>query len=166
MTKKVQKWCLAIVAVLTLLCISFIFGNSLKNSVESSEQSSAVKEFLVSIASFFGIDANINVAKLRNFAHVAEFLALGVCLSSLSLFFLRKKGAITTPRLWVALSLGVITGIIIAVSDELIQLFSDGRACDIRDVMLDSLGIVLGTLCVLTVFFIRKTIVKTTHQKT
>ena len=158
MTKKVQKICLALALLLTILCISFIFSNSLKNSAESSEQSSAVRDFLLSLASLFGIDADINVTKLRNFAHVAEFLALGVSLSSLLLFLLRKKGVLTTLRLYTALSLGIIIGLLIAVSDELIQLFSEGRACDVKDVMLDSIGILFGTLVVLIVYLIRRRI--------
>jgi VanZ family protein len=158
MTKKVLslKFCLVLTSVLTVLCIAFIFQNSLKDSVESSQQSSFVKDILDSILSFFGFDGDIDIASLRTFAHFAEFFMLGICLSSLSLAFSMRKIDLTTARISLALCSSTAAGVVIAIIDELLQLLSDGRVCDIKDVLIDSYGLLLGTLIVLFFFQIHK----------
>ena len=67
----------AVLAFLTVCCLIFIFGNSLKDSAESTDQTMVIKELLGDIARFFGLNDDINTAKLRSFAHVAEFCLLG-----------------------------------------------------------------------------------------
>ena len=146
----------ALMSLLTLCCVLFIFGNSLKDSTESSEQSFAVKQMIVDTLEFFGFGKNvdINVSKLRNLAHVAEFFLLGGCLSSTAMYISYKKGKLGFKRGFALAILSVGVGCFIAVCDELLQKFSDGRACDIYDVGLDSIGVLLGVVLVCAVFFV------------
>ena len=134
------------VILLTVLCLAFIFANSLKDSAASSEQSSAVKEFLMKIARFFGFRGDINVSKLRNFAHVAEFALLGGCLGALAVYLARRKEKVSLVRYLLFAFAAVGAGILCAVVDELLQLTSEGRVCDIGDVVLDTVGIFSGVL--------------------
>ena len=144
MKNKTRQIIMGAVILLTVLCLAFIFGNSLKDSVESSEQSTAVKEFLMNIASLLGFEGDISVSTLRSFAHVAEFCMLGGCLGVLAMYLSRRNGSTSGIRCLCFLLAAVGTGVFFAVVDELLQLVSVGRMCDIEDVMLDTVGIVIG----------------------
>ncbi len=154
MKNKTRQLIILAVILLTVLCLVFIFGNSLKDGAESGEQSMAVKELLLKIADLFGIDGNINVASLRNLAHVAEFSLLGLCLGSLSLYIARRKYPVALSRYAVFILASVGVGTLIAVIDELIQLSSAGRACEIKDVLLDTAGIFVGNLLAILCYFV------------
>ena len=146
MKNKTRQIIIGSVILLTVLCLVFIFGNSLKDSAASSEQSNAVKEFLMNIARLFGFRGDINISKLRNFAHVAEFAMLGGCLGSLFIYLSRRKASAGIARYLLFFAAAVGTGVFFAVIDELLQLTSSGRVCDIGDVALDTVGIVCGVL--------------------
>ncbi len=144
MKNKTRQLIIGAVILLTVLCLVFIFGNSLKDSTESKEQSNAVKEVLMSIANFFGFDGDINLSKLRNFAHIAEFGMLGSCLGALAMYLARRRADLLAARYAICISAAIGTGIVFAFLDELLQLGSAGRQCDIADVMLDTVGIIIG----------------------
>ena len=155
MKQNIRKWLVAVIALLTLLCLIFIFSNSLK---DSSEQSFAVRDMLALVASAFGFDGEINVSKLRSFAHVAEFFALGVCLSAAAVFLAKRKGAPSPKKLSLHLLGAVGVGVCVDVLDELLQLFSEGRACELKDGLLDTLGIALGSVFVCAAYLILRAI--------
>ncbi|MBR2387244.1 MAG: VanZ family protein [Clostridia bacterium] len=154
MKNKIRQLIILSVIILTVLCLAFIFGNSLKDGAESGEQSMAVKRMLLAIADFLGIEGNINLALLRNLAHVAEFCLLGLCIGSLSLYLSRRKYPTSISRYSIFLSASIGTGVLIAIVDELIQLGSAGRACEIKDVLLDVAGIVVGNILAILFYFI------------
>ena len=154
MRTKIRQLIIAAIVLLTVLCLVFIFGNSLKDSSESGEQSLAVKEMLLAVADLFGIEGNINISVLRNLAHVAEFALLGFCIGVLSLYLARRKYPVTAPRYLAFILLSVGAGILIAVIDELIQLGSAGRACELKDVLLDTAGIFVGNLLAILCYFV------------
>lgn len=137
---KVKHW-LWLFATLSLLCVAFIWGNSLKSIPESAAQSSQVAESVRPV-----LDPQEKLEKpvfhdlVRKLAHVAEFFALGlfvggftVCLS-LEL----KKRLISLPLLIVLL---------VAVGDEWIQHFTS-RGSLVTDVVLDFAGALAGLLTV------------------
>ena len=134
----------AVLAFLTVCCLIFIFGNSLKDSAESTDQTMVIKELLGDIARFFGLNDDINTAKLRSFAHVAEFCLLGACLGAISLYAAYKKSKLGFRTSIPFVCAAFAGGVFIAVIDEILQLFSDGRACEFKDVCLDSIGVILG----------------------
>jgi len=143
---------IAVLALITVCCLAFIFSNSLKDSSESTDQTMVVKDILANVVRFFGMDGDINVKRLRNFAHVAEFCLLGSCLTAIALYTSYKTGRMTVIRCAVFVCASVILGLVIAVIDELLQKFSAGRACELKDVGLDGIGIVLGTLVALVAY--------------
>ena len=78
---------------------------------------------------------------VRKTAHFLEYFFLGVLLAGASLQPEHGRDRIRLQglRAWEA-------GTVYAVSDELHQLFVPGRACMPADVMLDSAGVLAGTL--------------------
>ena len=81
---------------------------------------------------------------LRTFAHFLEFALLGflVMLCMKTFPTLRKKAFPNKKRLLLTISVCLLY----AVSDEVHQLFVDGRTCDAFDVAVDTLGAFLGAL--------------------
>ena len=74
-------------------------------------------------------------------AHFTEYLILGVFLSmALATYQISWK-------LRVLAAAG--TGVLYAVTDELHQIFSEGRAMSVFDMLIDSSGVILGVLAAL-----------------
>ena len=146
--------CLAIFLFLTLLWLAFIFGNSLKDASESSEQSSQVHEIVNEVASSIGIEEPISEATVRNMAHFTEFLLLGVllCCDIWALGISPLRSIRRFDFLWLLFSLPI--SFLLACFDELLQKFSEGRTSDFLDVLTDTAGAVLGILLFLSLFFL------------
>ena len=97
---------------------------------------------------------------MRKAAHVTEFTALGISLFYTVRDFLEWRSGTTnnavpqnrqttqmiqTEKLR-RIVLPWVIGTIYAVSDEVHQLFVEGRSCEVRDMLLDSAGVAAGVL--------------------
>ncbi len=123
--------------LLVLLNVLFIWGNS----ILTREVSAAISQFVGRLLSGFFTGPTTPAEGeghgiLRKLAHVTEFCSLGVLLSW-GVRMLREK-----PLEWYVLPL--LLGAAVAGVDEIIQIFSPGRGPHIRDVGIDSIGVVLG----------------------
>ena len=133
------RYLLYLFAVLSLLTVAFIWGNSLKSIPQSSAQSSAVADKVQSV-----VDPQQKIERptfhnhIRKLAHLIEFFALGlsVCGFTLCLGYECKKRLISLPLLIVLL---------IAVGDEFIQSFT-GRGSMVSDILLDFAGALAGLM--------------------
>ena len=77
---------------------------------------------------------------VRKCAHIGEYTLLGLNLTGWLRLRRRKRGARTAAlRAW-----GL--GTLYACSDELHQMFVEGRACEATDVAIDSAGVLVGAL--------------------
>ncbi len=133
--------------VLTVLNILFIWGNSLL----TREVSAAISKFVGRILSIFfsGPDTpaeGTGHGILRKIAHVTEFCSLGILLSW-GVRMLRKQK-------WEHFAYPLAIGVAVAAIDETIQIFSPGRGPQIRDVGIDTLGVVAGLLLFTLICFI------------
>lgn len=109
-----------------------IFIMSSFNAEESANQSN----FIVNIiASIFNIN-NISLLSLiiRKLAHFTEYLILGVLVINM----------FTKNNVRKAYLLSILLCIIYATSDEIHQIFTPGRACQIKDILIDSIGSITG----------------------
>lgn len=127
----------------------FIFSNSAKPAVISSEQSGGVLDF---ICTLFNISdpsaAGLTQYLIRKAAHLAEFALQAFFLT---LFFGARNKSF---RLFVIYVL--FAGLFTACTDELIQLFFDGRSSEIKDVFIDFSGTVLGFFAAMLISKITK----------
>lgn len=118
--------------VLVLIWASLIFIMSSFDATDSSNQSN----FIVNIISNI---LNIENARLlsliiRKLAHFTEYLILGfLTINMLNKNDISKKYLIS-----------ILICIIYATSDEIHQIFVPGRACQIRDILIDSIGSITG----------------------
>lgn len=123
---------LRLCCVLLVCCLAFIWGNSLLPGEISGAISDWVKEFLARLLG--GKPPHGGGGLLRKIAHFTEFTALGLCLGWL--FGMLRRGKVQ-PFLW---------GVAAACVDETIQCFVPDRGPGIKDVLIDSGGVLTGII--------------------
>lgn len=133
---KTKRW-MWLFAVLSVLMIAFIWGHSLQSRDQSSQESLGLLAMLTPMLKALGVaDPESLHGFLRKAAHFTEFGALGLCVCG----FTVNLGRLLGQRL---VSLPILTVLAVAVTDELLQLFS-GRASMVADVVLDFAGGITG----------------------
>lgn len=142
-----SPWLIAGRVVFTLAligCIAFIFSNSMAVAEVSSVSSGRVLQLLQAVLRRLGHPAlaqRLTMHIVRKMAHFCEYLLEGfllmLCMRVYSRHPLRH---ITVPML---------AGVLTALTDETIQLFSEGRSSQVTDVWLDSAGVLAGILIAL-----------------
>ena len=125
-------------------CIWFIFSNSMAVADVSSVSSGRVLQLLQAVLRRLGMPGlaqRLTMHLVRKLAHFCEYLLEGfllmLCMRVYSRHPLRH---ITVPML---------AGVLTALTDETIQLFSEGRSGQVTDVWLDSAGVLAGILIAL-----------------
>lgn len=131
--------------IITLAVMAAIFFFSSQNASSSSHTSGRVVRIVLSIF-VRGFDEmtveeqDVLVSQyghiVRKCAHFTEFAALGFSFTTLLSFGKMKNRNIVS----------LIFGILYAILDEMHQLFSDGRACSLRDVAIDTSGFLSGLI--------------------
>lgn len=142
-----SPWLIAGRVVFTLAligCIAFIFSNSMAVAEVSSVSSGRVLQLLQAVLRRLGHPAlaqRLTMHIVRKMAHFCEYTLEGfllmLCMRVYSRHPLRH---ITVPML---------AGVLTALTDETIQLFSEGRSSQVTDVWLDSAGVLVGILAAL-----------------
>ena len=142
-----SPWLIAARVVFTLAlagCIWFIFSNSMAVAQVSSASSGRVLQQLQAILRRLGHPAlaqRLTMHLVRKLAHFCEYTLEGfllmLCMRVYSRHPLRH---ITVPMLG---------GVLTALTDETIQLYSPGRSSQVTDVWLDSVGVLAGILAAL-----------------
>lgn len=123
---------------LVIICMAVIFSLSAQTAGESSEVSGQL---------IFMMKLNISQDFIRTVAHFLEYTGLAV------LIFNALYQTFGYQRPFVAL----IISSLYAVSDEIHQLFVEGRAFQISDIVIDSLGAAGGiTVLILLIKLVSK----------
>lgn len=133
-----------VLCVLDVLMISFIFINSMFSADVSSQQSLGVREFINHILSLLNINFVFTEHIVRKCAHFAEYFVLGLLLYSTAHAYADKIKHNVMSAL--------LSGMSVAVIDEIIQIFSPGRSCQFLDVVLDFCGITLAVIVMVLIF--------------
>lgn len=129
-----------ILTILTAAAVAAIFWNSSRSAVQSTEQSSPLTGWLNRFFLSLPIPFTITETLVRKLAHFSEYAVLGALLTATVYLYAQKRGR--------ALLYALPTGALIAVCDELIQLFPAGRSCEVRDMVIDLCGILVAALIV------------------
>ena len=137
-----------IFAVLLVLWMGFIFSMSCENAEESSNTSGQTIKVVLSTVPEFEKqpeEVKVNIIEelqfiVRKSAHFIGYMILGILASGLILQYenINKK-----------YPLAFLICVIYAISDEIHQLFVPGRAGQVRDVLIDSAGSLLGIIIVM-----------------
>ena len=162
----------AVLLLLSLLWMTVIFCLSGEDAEKSTESSMRVARTVAVILEpeFRGWTPEQQEAYVRRIdhpvrkaAHMTEYLILGTLLhAACSCLFadLGWKSGQDCPgrRRPSAFTAALCLGVIYAVSDELHQLFISGRAGMAQDVLIDSIGVLLGLLSSACMFRLAKSI--------
>ena len=145
--ERLSPWVIVGRVVFTLAlagCIWFIFSNSMAVAQVSSASSGRVLTLLQGALRRLGHPAlaqRLTQHVVRKMAHFCEYMLEGfllmLCMRVYSRHPLRH---ITVPMLG---------GVLTALTDETIQLYSPGRSSQVTDVWLDSVGVLAGILAAL-----------------
>ena len=137
-----------IFAVLLVLWMGFIFSMSCENAEKSSNTSGQTIRVVLSVVPEFEKqpeEVKVNIIEklqfiVRKSAHFIGYMILGILASGLILQYenINKK-----------YPLAFLICVIYAISDEIHQLFVPGRAGQVRDVLIDSAGGLLGIIIVM-----------------
>ena len=145
-----------ILIIIILMITSTIFSFSNQDAKESSGVSSRVAEILIKLQPKYKNITDSEKAELiekyqtpvRKFAHFSIYTILGMSIVGLTCTYKisnRKREVIT-----------IVAGALYAISDEIHQTFIEGRSGQVTDVVLDTFGIIVGTILVLGIIKILK----------
>lgn len=138
-----KRWILYIVLC---LIVFFIWDNSLQNGGTSDGFSLIFAKWIAPIANKLGFYGNIWALNriIRKLAHLTEFTILGGVLYVVLRRYIEYGTVVKT----------IVVGIVIASLDEFIQLFSLGRSFQLSDVLIDTVGIIIGISVVKLTYYI------------
>lgn len=138
-----KRWILYIVLC---LIVFFIWDNSLQNGGNSDGFSLIFAKWIAPIANKLGFYGNIWALNriIRKLAHLTEFTILGGVLYVVLRRYIEYGTVVKT----------IVVGIVIASLDEFIQLFSLGRSSQLSDVLIDTVGIIIGISVVKLTYYI------------
>lgn len=125
-----------IVVPIAWMAVIFLFSH--QAGTESAALSGSITAVVIKFASLFGlyIEEVSAHSLIRSLAHFLMFFVLGAlwyinfCLKGMT----SRKAAM----------LSAVIGIAYAITDELHQLLVPGRACELKDVAVDSAGVLLA----------------------
>lgn len=128
--------------VLAVLIICFIWGNSAMPSKPSNALSDSITQAVGGEVISGGkqpahVGKGLTSSHVRKLAHLTEFATIGLCLAVI-VCTKRRGGLDNASRV-------MLYGILLAVTDETIQMLND-RTSSIRDVWIDCSGYVVGAV--------------------
>lgn len=148
MNLKIQRIIFAILTIATFVTI-FIFS-----SQNGDESGSTSRGFTKKIIEILQLDKNLSESEkenliensqfvIRKLAHFTIYTIAGINIYGfVNTYDMKKKNKILGA---------LIVGIIYAISDEIHQMFSGDRTPAIRDVFIDSCGVLFG-ICIFLIF--------------
>lgn len=143
----------AIFTTFVALWMGVIFWFSAQPAVESSKMSHSIGKVIgeVLVPDFKALSSEEQEAiaekidyPVRKTAHAMEYAVLGGLLVLMygSYEIIGKKG----------MAYGILTGVAYAMTDEIHQLFVAGRSCQMTDVLIDSAGVIFGSIIGVLIF--------------
>ncbi len=136
--------------LLSLLIIAFIFGNSMMDATDSNSESRFLTAFVQNVLNWLGFHVPIGELHhaIRKCAHFTEY--------ALEAFFVAKTLTAFRVRRQTWLAYALLIGLLTAVIDENIQIYSIGRSGQVTDVLLDFSGTIVGVVMAMLISWNRR----------
>ena len=145
--QRTSPWLIAWRVIFTFAligCIVFIFSNSLQIADVSEGASGRVLGILQGILRHLGLPGaadRLTMHIVRKLAHFCEYTLEGFLLMLCMRVYTRNY-------IW-HISVPLLGGVLTALADETIQIYSPGRSSQVTDVWPDSAGVLAGILAAL-----------------
>ena len=144
-TKSRMGICIAVLVA----WLAVIWGNSMTPGQVSGQLSGWASEVIGKLLPFLSPESEHGHLLVRKIAHFSEFALLGL--------ILRWLFAMVTEKNAFRFLLPLGCGMMAAVMDECIQIFSPGRVCSFWDMCIDWSGVLTGIgFMTLFLFFLQK----------
>ena len=146
-TSRTSPWLIAARVLFTMAliaCIVFIFSNSMQMGAVSEGASGRVLRLVQRALTRLGMPelaAHVTQHFIRKLAHFCEYTLEG--------FLLMLCMRVYTQNYIWHISVPLLGGVLTALADETIQIYSPGRSSQVTDVWLDSAGVLAGILAAL-----------------
>lgn len=127
-----KRYLKALMPILTFLAIVFILSNSFSDGNDASAKRDFVLKMVTGEKSF----AQKMLATVAKSFHMMEYAFFSFCLTS-SVFLLGDLKSARFERV-------LLCGMLLAVTDELIQSMFSGRGSKVTDIVVDTAGIIVG----------------------
>ena len=129
--------------ILIIIWMSLIFSLSAQTATDSGDLSGGIIDKILNLFGKELADFDINEIDFMQFiirkcAHMCIYIILSVLVTIELLMYSIKKQYI----------LSCIISVCYAISDEIHQYFVPGRSCELRDVLIDTFGVIIGMLIV------------------
>ncbi|MBN2853826.1 MAG: VanZ family protein [Clostridia bacterium] len=122
-----------------IIWMGFIFYNSSQTATNSLGMTYYITDFLKSIfGNSIDFESDLFITLIRKAAHLTEYFILGILVSKTARY---NFSSIKNRLLW-----SFLFCMFYAASDEVHQLFVDGRSFMITDIIIDSFGAGLALL--------------------
>ena len=141
--------------VITIAIMVFIFIQSALTADLSMHESNVIVQWL---SSFLHVQPETLSFIVRKCAHFLQYLILGI-----SMFV--SVCDLSRWKRWKNAILAFFICAAYAATDELHQMFVQGRSCEVRDILIDSLGALLGILIAFLISFLRSKKKQTEEKK-
>ncbi len=154
-----------VLIVLLGMTFNTIFQFSSENADTSGRRSGAIIRYIIDIAPYTKNLSEETKQKLveraqpivRKLAHFSIYTLVGILIMSFTSTY--------NILLWKKFLISIGVGLTYAISDEFHQSFIPGRSAEIRDVMIDTSGVLLGILMIILLIVAFKAIKEKQKQK-
>ena len=130
---------------LTILIMIFIFVQSALPADLSQQESNFIVRYL---AQRLHMDEDLLSFIVRKCAHFTEYMILGISVKVTADDLLRQSRRADIQSRTAGILCPWCIGALYAVSDEIHQSFVPGRSCELRDMIIDSCGVLTGVLII------------------
>lgn len=144
-----------LILVIVNCIIIFLFSNQVAD--DSGATSGKLVELIIKIIPQLDAQREILHFIVRKLAHFSIYTLLGILIMNYVLTYKRSlyQSGITS----------LFFGFVYAITDEIHQLFIEGRSCEFRDVCIDTLGVLTGILIVVIITKIYRKLSKKQKEK-
>ena len=148
--QKRQKFSMILFWVLAIGWIAVLFFFSGQGGVESADLSGRLTQFLMRRLDFLSVSAETMEFVLRKAAHFGIFVVEGLLLALAMLQTLPK-------RRWAAIGASAACCGALAVLNELHQTLMPDRSCELRDMIIDFSGALIGIFAAMVLYALAHT---------
>ena len=138
----------SIIAIFLLIWMGVVFWFSAENALESKDTSGFVMQKILSVLNIEIEDTEMLEGYLRTLAHFVLYL-LGGFIACILVIVCNIKHKILSTSMF---------GLLYAIGDEIHQIYVPGRSFELKDIVVDISGFLLGVLVVYALYWVGKRI--------
>ncbi len=139
-----------------ILWMIIIYNFSSQEAVNSNQLSTRITETIIQTVENISPNSEFKTENLNSFIRKNAHLVIYFVLGMLVINAFKRNGLLG----YKSIILAVLISVLYAVSDEVHQIFVPGRGAQVSDVIIDSIGVILGSLLYIGIIGLKKQKIK------